>query len=227
MLTLLSSPRSKNHHFWPETSYLTERCWNTHRIWRWFQDEWDHNVASHPFSLMTGPCRTGWLSSAGSGLSSGRVRLLSAASKLSFCRLFSDVSLHQWLMFALRTRLIFHLQPASQLFAEPQRRARMCERTAPNDMIRAPPRLMWFFGRVQRPTYQMPPFVHESSLPAELTPLPVCCSSIGWEEIGGVTDQSRCCFASFLPFASLCWSQFVLLFNMCPTLLLQFPGAEE
>lgn len=109
-----------------------------------------HHTLSHWWlgrvRAMTGLGRAGqrWLSSAGSELSSGRVRLLSAASRLSFCRLFSDVSLHQWLMSTLRTRLIFHLQPASQLFAEPQCRARMCERAAPNDMVRAPPRLMWF-----------------------------------------------------------------------------------
>lgn len=46
---------------------------------------------------------------------------LSAISWLTFglpLSFFSDVSVHQWLMFPPRTWLIFHLQPASQLFSE-------------------------------------------------------------------------------------------------------------
>lgn len=56
-----------------------------------------------------------------SELYSVRVRLLSVLCWLSFCfslPFFSDVSVHQWLMSPRRTWLIFHLQPASQLFNE-------------------------------------------------------------------------------------------------------------
>lgn len=232
MLTQFSSARSKNHHFWPEANYLSERCWNMHRIWRRFQDQCDHNVASHPFSLMTGPCKRrdgAWPGRTAMTLLS-RVRAQQQAGAFVVCCL--PILLLSSLLRCVTPSMIdarpqdsTHLSPAACLTAVRRAsaqgshvRACTCTSSSEVDVV---------FGRVQRPTYQMPPFVHESSLPAELTPLPVCCSSIGWEEIGGVTDLSRCCSASFLPFASLCWSQSVLLFNMCPTLLLQFPGAKE
>lgn len=236
MLTLFSSPRSKNHHFWPEANYLSERCWNTHRKWRWFQDECDHNVASHAFLLMIGPCtcRDGaWPVQTAMTLLS-RVRAQQRAGAFVVCCL-PTLLLSSLLrcvtpsMIDVRPQDSTHLSPAACLTAVRRASVQSSHVWACGSQRHSPSssEVDVVFGRVQRPTYQMAPFVHESSLPAELTPLPVCCSSIGWEEIGEMTDQSRCCSASFLPFASLCWSQSVLLFNMCPTLLLQFPGGKE
>lgn len=236
MSTLFSSPRSKNHHFWPEANYLSGRRWNAHRIWRRFQDECDHNVASHPFSLMTGPCT--WRDLAWPGRTAmtllSRVRAQQRAGAF-VVRCLPTLLLSSLLrcvtpsMIDVRPQDSTHLSPAACLTAVRRASAQGSHVWACSSQRHGTSSsgVDVVFGRVQRPTYQMPPFVHESSLPAELTPLPVCCSSIGWEEIGGVTDQSRCCFASFPPFASLCWSQSMLLFNMCPTLLLQFPGAKE
>lgn len=91
-------------------------------------------IASYPFAPLWDDCihmcwdGLGWAgqqwlsySSIGSELYTVRLCLLSALSWLAFCLslyFFSDVSVHQWLMSPLRTWLIFHLQPASQLLSE-------------------------------------------------------------------------------------------------------------
>lgn len=94
-----------------------------------------------------------------------RVCLLSALSWLSFClplSFFSDVSVHQWLMSPLRTWLIFHLQPASQLLSELSTGPHAWTHSSTLHNISSSEAL-WFFWRVQRLMYHMPRSLHESS----------------------------------------------------------------
>lgn len=123
---------------------------------------------------------------------------------LLFAPSLSDASVHQWLMSSRRTRLIFHLEPVSQLLGELGAR---------------PPRwAVWFFFFCVFFSESPKPDSSASSvfLSTEFLPLYVCVLCYGEREGFGGTDQSRRYFV---------WES-VLSFGV-PHPLLPLPGARE
>lgn len=110
-----------------------------------------------------------------------RVCLLSALSWLSFClplSFFSDVSVYQWLMSPLRTWLIFHLQPASQLLSELSTGPHAWTHSSTLHNISSSEAL-WFFGEskgwcITCLGLYMNHLTSSTPLPTEPLPLLVC-----------------------------------------------------
>lgn len=114
-------------------------------------------------------------------------------------------------MSALRTRLIFHLQPASQLFSELSSGPHAWTHSSKQHDISSS-EVMWL---LESP---MADVSHASLSTWIISPHWVysyLCLFLGGD--WGVTDQSRCCVASFFATCIFVFEA-VLLFNICPTL---------
>lgn len=184
----------------------------------------------HMFSDGLGWAGQRWRSrfSTGSELKSVRVWLLSALSRLSFCLSASQMcQSRQWLMSPPRTWLIFHLQPASQLFSELSTGPRASTHSSPPKLSTE---ALWFFGEPNHWCITclclcMNHLAFSISLPSDCLPLDVC-FFIDQEEIREwrMSPDASCASMS-LPLASVYGNQ--CFYSIHAPLFIANPGSTQ